>query len=544
MSSVADFLRERLENAGVKHVIGLPGDFIIPFFPKLLSSKKLTLINCADESCAGFIADGYARTNGIGCVAVTYNVGALKLCNSIAGAYRERSPVVIISGAPGMTERNSVQMHNTVGSFDCQREVFKNFTCAHTVLENPLTAGYEIDRCFDALKFNKQPVYIELPRDVADQPIGYDVYSQGTPRKYVSDEHNILDSVQEVSEWINSSQNPLILAGVEIARYQMGKDLIKFAERAGIPIACTLLSKSVVNETHPLFAGVYAGANSSQASVRDLVDNSDCLLVLGEVISEATVGYRASKAFWKRDMITATVGELKVKNHTYPQVSFHDFCKALFKLDLKKRTPIEFVNQEIRKFEAAADQKLTTRRFFEKINSILDEKSIVVADTGDSMFGASDLKMPTADSFFAPALYMSMGWAIPAAVGVQLAKPKSRPIVVVGDGALQMSISEISTMFKYGLNPIIFVLNNRGYTTERMILEGSFNDIVDWHYQQIPNLIGGGKGFRVTTESELETAVDTALSSNVFCILNCVVEPMDISPALQRIGEAMAKKAK
>ena len=545
MPSVAEFLMERLENAGIKHVFGLPGDYIIQYFVKLLDSKKLKLITCPDESGAGFAADGYARTNGIGCVAVTYNVGALKICNPIAGAYAEHSPVIVISGAPGMGERNSVKLHHMVRSFDLQRAVFKEFTCAQAVLENPLTAGYEIDRCFEALKYYKQPVYIELPRDVASQPVGYDVYTQGTPKKYISDEHNLGDSIHEVYEWVNSANSPLILAGVEIARHQMGKDLLKFAERCGIPIACTLLSKSVINEHHPLFAGVYAGANSSQSQVREMVDNSDCLLVLGEVITEATVGYRPSKAFWKRDMVTATVGELTVRNHTYPNVSFHDFCKVLFKVDFKKRKPpVLTPKREDLRFEPVAGKKLTTIRFFEKINSILDESTVVVADTGDSLLGASDLTTCHADSFFGPAFYLTMGWAIPASVGIQFAKPKCRPIVIVGDGSTQMSMAEISTMLRYSHNSIIFLLNNGGYTTERMIHEGSFNDIVNWNYEQIPTLLGGGKGFKVTTEDELESAVDMALKSNVFSVLNCLVEPMDVSPALRRIGEALAKKAK
>jgi indolepyruvate decarboxylase len=540
--TVADFLIERLENAGIKHLFGVPGDYIIDFFPKIVASKKITLVSCADEAGAGFAADGYARTHGLGCLVVTYNVGALKVCNPIACAYAERSPVILISGSPGVSERD-VLMHHTVRNFDCQKKIFKELTCAQAILDNPQTAGYEIDRCFEALKHYKQPVYIELPRDVAGQCINYDVYSQGTPKAYISDEHNLADSIQEVSDWINSSHNPLILAGVDVARYGFSKDLMKFAEKVGIPVACTLLSKSVMNEHHPLFAGVYAGA-ISKSSVKYMVDNSDCLIVLGEVITEATVGYTPSKTFWKRDMITATVEQLKVKNHNYPDVAFQDFCKALFRLELDKHSmhlPEKILAPV---FEPVAGKKLTTLRFFEKIDSILNENTIVVADTGDSLLGASDLTSVYTDSFFGPAFYLTMGYALPASVGIQLAKHKHRPIVIVGDGATQMSMAEIGTMFKYNLNPIIFLLNNGGYGTERVFHEGIFNDIVNWNYEQIPQIIGGGKGFKVITEEELEKAVDIALASNVFCILNCLVERTDISPALRRLGETLAKKVK
>jgi len=514
MASVADFLIERLENSGIRHVFGIPGDYILHFFGKLCESKKIELVNNADEEGAGFAADGYARLNGIGCVAVTYNVGALKVCNPIAGAFAERSPVVVISGAPGVSERGEAPLHHVVGSFDCQRQVFKNITCAQAVLDNPTTAGYEIDRVFEALRYYKQPVYIELPRDVSLKPILYDVYTQGTPTAPKTDFQNLEDALQEVATWIEGAKNPVVLAGVEIARYGLGKELVKWAERHNIPLAVTLLGKSVINEMHPLYVGVYAGSNSSASHVRDMVEKSDCLLVLGEVITEATVGYRPSKAFQKREMVICTVNELKVRHHLYPNVSFTDFCHTLFKTELTKREMPNLPAKPESSPFSAKESPLTTMRLFEKINSMLDENMIVIADAGDSLLGALDLtSVHTHDTFLGPAFYLSMGFAIPAALGVKLAKPKMRPIVIVGDGAFQMSLSEISTLLQWKLNPIIFVLNNQGYTTERLILDGKFNNIRDWNYHQVTQLMGGGEGFKVKTEAELEAAVQTALRS-------------------------------
>jgi indolepyruvate decarboxylase len=535
MASVAEFLIERLENAGIKHVLGLPGDYILDFFSKLAESKRIDLVNCADEAGAGFAADGYARLNGIGCVAVTYNVGALKICNSIAGAFAERSPVVVISGAPGLNERDGIP-------FDCQREVFKNITCDQAVLDNPTTAGYEIDHAFESLKYHKQPIYIELPRDVVSKPIGYDVYTQGTPKAPITDLQNLEDALREVTAWIEDSKNPVILAGVEIARYQLGKELVKFCEKYNIPVACTLLSKSTINEIHPLYIGVYAGQSSSHQHVRGMVENSDCLLVLGEIITEATVGYRQSKAFQKRDMVICTVNELKVRNHLFPQVSFTDFCRTLFKTSLtKKGMPLLPSKQEVLPFQVR-DDKLTTARLFEKINSMMDEDTVVIADIGDSLLGASDLMVHYHDTFLGPAFYLSMGFAIPASLGVKLAKPKCRPIVIVGDGAFQMSCSEVSTMLRWKQNPIIFILNNRGYTTERVLMDGRFNNIGDWNYHLITQLMGGGTGTRVTTEQELEHATSEAIRSEEVSILNCIVDQLDTSPALKRIIDT--RKAK
>lgn len=542
--SVSDFVLERLENVGVKHVFGIAGDYILPFFPKMEESKKLDLICNADEAGSGFAADGYARLHGIGCVVATYNVGALKLCNPIAGAYAEKSPVIVISGAPGVDERQ-FHMHHMTDNFRCQQEVFEKITCDQAILDNPNTAGYEVDRCLESLKYYKQPIYIEIPRDVAKKVITYDVYEQGTPIAPKTDEHNLEDALQEVSDWIKSAESPVILAGVEVARCKLGTDLVKFAEKNNIPIAATLLSKSVIKETHPLYAGVYAGTNSSQPQVKDLVENSDCLLVCGEVITEATTGYRPSKVFEKRKMITATIGELKVSNHHYPHVGFVDFCNVLFKQKLREFKVEKLPKKKIEGFKAEPDTPLTTIRLFNKINSMLAKNNFVVADAGDSLLGASDMIMAEANTFLGPCLYLSMGFAIPAALGANIAAGEdSRAIVVVGDGAFQMSCSEISTMLKYNLRPIIFVLNNRGYTTERFIMEGEFNNIVDWHYEKFTNLIGGGIGMRAETEDELEFAVDMALKENDLTIINCIVDSHDASPALNRICDVLSKKAR
>lgn len=546
MPSVSEFLVERLENIGLKHVFGIPGDYILNFFSNLSKSKKLKLIGTADEAGAGFAADGYARLSGVGCVAVTYNVGALKLCNPIAGAYAERSPVIVISGAPGIGERDML-LHHMTDNIKCQQEVFKNITCAQAILENASTAGYEIDRCLEALKYYKQPVYIELPRDVANQIITYDVYQQGTPVAPKTDENNLEDAIEEVSKWIKESKNPVILAGVEIARCGLGKELMKFAERNKIPIAATLLSKSVIDETHPLYIGVYAGENSSRNSVKEMVENSDCLLVCGEFITEATFGYNRTVPLQKRRMVTATIHELKISNHNYPNVGFTDFCDVLFKKNFNLNFSYSsetFVSKEVTKFVPKEEKQLTIVRLFEKINTLLEDSGFIIADAGDSLLAASDLTLLKKNSFIGPAFYLSMGFAIPAGLGANLAIGKDvRPIIVVGDGAFQMSCNEISTMLRYGLKPLIFVVNNHGYTTERFIMEGEFNNILDWHYENVTKLMGGGLGFEVENECQLEDAVKQSLSSNTLAVINCLFDQREASPALKKMGECLSKKA-
>lgn len=545
MPSVSDFLIDRMRTHDIRHVFSVPGDYVLNFVKKLSDSPHIDLVGTTDENHAGFAADAYSRVNGIGCVCVTYNVGALKISNAVACAYAERSPMVVICGSPGIKERGEgMLLHHMVRSFDCQRQMFENITCASTVLDNPNRAGYEIDRVFHALQHHKQPIYIELPRDIADKSIAYDVYKQGTPKYLESDPENLSEALEEIKEWFAKAKSPVILAGVQLARYGLGSELVKFAEKYKIPICTTLLSKSVVGEAHPLYQGLYMG-NCSKPEVQKLVEESDCLFMFGVLLTDMTLAFKPAK-FKKRQVISSSVEGLQIKAHTYEKVLFKDFCDALFKTELNPAHNWDFdltkKNNQRSVFMPVKNEKLTTRRMFEKIDSMLTSDMAIVADIGDSLFGASELKVTHRNHFLAPAFYTSMGSAIPGALGVQLAKPGMRPVVIVGDGAFQMSISEISTLLSRKLNPIIFVLNNNGYTTERFLLDGPFNDIASWNYHKVTELFGGGYGVKVQTEEELEEAVSMALSSKELFIINVIVDSHDVSPALKRMTEGLVKR--
>jgi len=539
MASVAEFLIERLASAGIKHVFGVTGDYVLDFYSKLWSDDNITVINTTDEAHAGFAADAYARVHGIGAVCVTYNVGALKVANAVAGAYAERSPMVVISGSPGMDERQEdVLVHHMVRSFNCQKEIFEKITCASVVLDNPNTAGYEIDKVFEALRHNKQPVYIELPRDVAKKSIQYDVYNYGTPDKPISDDQNLKEAIDEVINWIGESKNPTILAGVELARYDLGRELLRFAERVNIPIVTTLLSKSVIDELHPLFSGIYQGA-ASHESTRKLVEESDCLLMFGVMLTDLSLSFKPAR-FKKRQVVSCSVKGLQIRSHIYNNVQFSDFCQNLFRsgIERKRFTPT-FVSPVQADFVPKTNTPITNVRLGEKLNSMLTEHMAIVADVGDSLFLAGDLTVHNRNQFLSPAFYLSMGFAIPGALGMQMAMPHIRPIVVVGDGAFQMSVSEISTIINHGLNPIIFVINNDGYSSERFLKDGPFNNIRRWEYHNAPQMFGGGIGVQVKTEEELQNAVKSALDSKEMYLINVMLDRFDVSLGMRRMTSAI-----
>jgi indolepyruvate decarboxylase len=538
---ISEYLIRRLQDYGIRDVFGIPGDFVLQFYG-MLEESPIRVIGMRREDCAGYAADGYARINGMGAVCVTYCVGGLSVTNSIAGAYAEKSPVIVISGAPGVDERRSDPLlHHRVRDFNTQREVFEKITVASALLDDPLTAFREIDRCLEAADRYKRPVYLELPRDRVRSRALYP--HQGPPERPGSDKHSLKEAIADAVRMIDGSQQPVIIAGVEIHRFGLREEVVRLAERNQIPMCATLLGKSVVSERHPLYLGVYEGAMGRE-SVRRYVEESDCVILLGTFMTDINLGIYTAHLDPSK-CIYVTSEKLRIHHHHFHDVLLSDFVKRLAKADLhapRRPVPVD-KSAECEPFVPKPDQKVTMKRLFQLINETLGENMVVVADVGDSLFAASDLTIHGHTEFLAPAYYTSMGFAIPAAIGVQVANSKLRPIVLVGDGAFQMTCMELSTAVAHGFNPVVLVLNNGGYTTERFLQDGPFNDIPNWNYHRLPDLVGGGWGFEVHTEGDLDQALKAALQNkDTFSLLNIHLDPRDISPALERLTRRLAKK--
>jgi indolepyruvate decarboxylase len=259
------------------------------------------------------------------------------------------------------------------------------------------------------------------------------------------------------------------------------------------------------------------------------------------MMTDMTLGFLPLKC-QRRNTINANSHSMQVRNHSYGNVKFVDFVDRLCRLKLGRQQTIKIPEPVYGKYEVQKGAQLTVMRLMSKINSILTDEHAVISDIGDSLFGALDITVHKHNSFYSPAFYTSMGWAVPGALGVQMANPKLRPVVIVGDGAFQMTGQEFSTLVRQNLNPIVVVLNNGGYGTERILMEGSFNDIQSWNFEKIPELVGGGIGFRVTTEDELENAFSQALAAKVPTIINAIVDKGDHTPTLDRMFTKLAKK--
>jgi len=540
--TIGQYLLKRLYDAGVKHIFGVPGDYILGFYDLMVKSP-IQHIGTTREDTAAFAADGYARCNGMGALAVTYGVGALNTVNAIAGAYAESSPVVIISGAPGVREQQDDPLiHHRFGPFSFQREIFERITCATAVLNDPVIAFRQIDRAIETARRLCKPVYIEIPRDLV-MAEGYPIPAEAAER-FVSDQTALSEAVAEATELLAKSVSPMVIAGVELHRRGLQNTLVKLVERARLPVVATLSGKSVMAERHPAYRGIYEGAMSSE-NARYIVEQSDLLLMLGVTLNDVDTGIYTAKLD-PHHMIRAALDEVVISAHHYPRVALADLLTALVS---SVKTRSEEVSSTPVALEASGfpepNRPITTARLVERLNQALSPDMIVVCDVGDCLFAAIDLRVHEQTEFLASSFYTSMGFAMPAALGAQIARPDHRALVLVGDGAFQMTGTELSTFARFGLNPIVVVFNNCGYSTERAILEGPFNDISCWRFDRLGEVFGPLSGYEAATEEAFEEALTKALNNRTMpSIINVHLSIDDASSAMRRLAEHLKSLVK
>jgi indolepyruvate decarboxylase len=540
--SIGEYLIQRLQDYGIADVFGIPGDYILSFYA-MLEQSPLRVVGCTREDCAGFAADAYARVHGMSALCVTYCVGGLSVCNSIAGAYAEKSPVVMITGSPGLRERvHNPLLHHMVRDFKTQYDVFEKLCVAGTELADPLTAFSEIDRVLATCARFKRPVYIEIPRDMVHvRPETSPPYKQPDVR---TDSRALAEAVDETVKRIEKARQPVLLLGVEIHRFGLQEDAVRLAEASGIPMAATMLGKGVVDETHPLYMGLYEGALGHD-DVTKYVEASDCVIMLGTFMTDINLGIYTAELDLG-DCIYVTSEDCRVQYHHYRDVQLVDFVRTLAKRNPKPTNPPPPAPKDyIREpFVLRPNDKITVTRLMDRLDEQLNEDTVVIADVGDSLFGATELTTHGKTQFISPAYYTSMGFAVPAALGVHVARQDARVVAIVGDGAFQMTGQEFSSLVRNKFPTVVIVLDNAGYGTERLLHPGDwkFNTVQKWHYHRLPDLIGGGNGYLIKTEGEFDAALDAAWKEqDMPSLLHVTIAPGDFSRALRRLAERMSK---
>jgi len=544
--SVAAYLLIRLKQIGVDHLFGVPGDFVMGFFNEALKSE-LKYIGTCNELNAAYAADAYARIRGVGAFATTFGVGELSAINGVAGSFAERVPVVVITGSPSTTNfRTRPLLHHTLGDYQIPLKMFEKITVASTQLVDAATAPAEIDRVLLECLKHQLPVYISIPSDVVMMQCARPgVFN--FPTHPQSDPEALSEAIKEAFYMLDNALNPVVIGDVELVRYKLQNDFERFINKSGFPYVTMMLGKTVISEHHPQFIGLFEG-DRSREYVRNRVESADCILKLGALMTDFnTGGFTANLDHSK--MISANIGYVKIKHHYYENVHLHDFINGLTeKLTCRDTSRLDIISaadtyaeSHSAPFKADNLNPLTIQRFFDRMSTFIEPNSMVIAETGVSLFSASEMLMPEGVTFIGQTFYGSIGYTVGATLGACIAAPTRRAVLFIGDGAFQVTCQDLSTMIRNNLKPIIFLLNNDGYTIERVICDHPYNDIQPWHYHQLAAVFGGGPGINVHTEGELEEALRIANTSNNLVFIEIHTGKMDCPESLRSAGKSMAK---
>lgn len=546
---LGDYLVAYLRKIGVTHLFGIPGDLVINLFFKFGRPRGLKIITLSHEPGVGFAADGYARSTGrIGAICVTYGAGGHNMVNPVAGSFAERVPILVISGGPGEEERKlGVLIHHQARAIESQLNIYKEVTCAAKTIDDPVRAATDIDKVIRSIWLNQQPGYLEIHRDMVEREISVPkeiVNWDGELPHAQSDRHKLTEAVRDTAERLNTARRPVILIGIEAFRFKLAKDIVKLVEKIGAPCCTSVLAKGAFPMNHPLYMGVYVGAVSPHA-IRERVEQADLIVGLGMFLTDIELGGSQPADALRHRSIWAVEHHINVSFHTYTDVTLRDFVHGLMRADLKSHREKVVYSDNLTPAGRKLGRAIRVADVLREINRFLSrqKKFMVVAESGDSLFGGIDIKVGDDGLYLAQGFYASMGFAVPGAMGAQIGTGL-RPLILTGDGGFQMTGVEIAHALRYKLNPIVVLLNNGGWGIFRPVTQRQdLLALPTWRYADLARL-WGGRGFRVETVAQLRRALDEAKKANAFSIVEVMTGPRDLSPMSVKYIRASAKKGK
>ncbi|PRQ42888.1 putative pyruvate decarboxylase [Rosa chinensis] len=547
-------LARRLVQIGVTDVFTVPGDFNLTLLDHLIAEPGLTNIGCCNELNAGYAADGYARSRGVGACAVTFTVGGLSVLNAIAGAYSENLPVICIVGGPNSNDYGTNRiLHHTIGVPDFSQELrcFQTVTCFQAVVNNLEDAHELIDTAISTALKESKPVYISIGCNLAGIP--HPTFSRDpvpfslSPK--LSNKMGLEAAVEAAAEFLNKAVKPVMVGGPKLRAAHAGDAFVELADASGFALAVMPSAKGQVPEHHPHFIGTYWGAVST-AFCAEIVESADAYLFAGPIFNDySSVGY--SLLLKKEKAIIVQPDRVTIGNGpAFGCVLMKDFLLCLAKKLKHNNTAHENYRRifvpDGHPLKAAPREPLRVNVLFQHIQKMLSAETAVIAETGDSWFNCQKLKLPPACGYEFQMQYGSIGWSVGATLGYAQAVPEKRVLSFIGDGSFQVTAQDVSTMIRNGQRTIIFLINNGGYTIEVEIHDGPYNVIKNWNYTGLVDAIHNGEGkcwtTKVRCEEELIEAIETANGpkKDSLCFIEVIVHKDDTSKELLEWGSRVS----
>lgn len=506
-TTIVLYLFKRLHQLGIRSVHGVPGDYNLVALDSLPEAGLNWVGNC-NELNAGYAADGYARIKGISALITTFGVGELSALAAVAGSYSERVPVVHIVGTPStISQKQGALLHHTLGNgdFSVFANMSRNIASVLINLNDPSTAARDIDRALRECYVSAQPIYIALPTDMVlrkipakglETPINLNLHE--------NDQETERDVIESITKKIYAANNAIILVDACAIRHRVVDEVHDLIDKSQLPAFATPMSKGAIDETNPRFGGVYVGS-VSRPDVKEAVEGADLIISIGALKSDFNSGgftYRTST----KNTIELHSDHTKIGYATYPHITMKSVLqKLLSSLDFNKlrhsesakSAPPELKNEEA---EKSNSQEITHSWFWPHIGNWLQENDVVITETGTANFGIIETRFPKGVTAISQVLWGSIGYSVGACQGAALAikesDPSRRVILFVGDGSFQLTGNEVSTMIRQGLKPILVIINNDGYTIERMIHgeDAGYNDIQPWKHTKLLETFGAKEG--------------------------------------------------
>lgn len=542
---VGQYLMDCISTVGVDKIFGVPGDFNLTFLDDIINRDDMDWVGNTNELNASYAADGYSRMKGISAMVTTFGVGELSAINGIAGAYAERVPIIAITGAPTREVENAGKyVHHSLGEgrFDDYRKMYKHITTAQGYI-TPENAEEEIPRLIDAAINEKRPVHLHLPIDVAAEEI-----EVKAPYRYRKpNTRDVSSYIKMIEEKLKNAKNPLIIAGHEINSFNLHQQLEKFVNQTQIPVVQLSLGKGAFNEENSYYMGIYDG-EVAEEQIKNYVDKSDVILNIGAKLTDsATAGF--SYNFDLENVITMNHRNFIIEEIKDSEVNLPDLLKGLLTMNyVSKANYPSYQGYQDNNLDIN-EKPLTQETYFKLIQRFIKKDDVIIADQGTAFFGAYDLTLYEDNKFIGQPLWGSIGYTLPATLGTQIANKHRRNVLLIGEGALQLTVQALSTIISEHLKPVIFIINNDGYTIERKIhgKTAPYNDIQMWDYKMLPSIFGAkGNNIKinnVTTSSELKKVLNEINDTpNKMHFIEVHMDVNDAPEKLNKVAQAFSNQ--
>lgn len=548
--TVVEYAVKRLSELGIDRVFGVPGDYAFPIDDAVEACPSLEWIGCANELNAAYAADGYARRNGAAVLSTTYGVGELSALNGVMGSRAHRLPVFHLVGAPSrrITRQHLITHHSlgdgVYGNFE---ELSAAAACVAARL-TPDNAIDELERVIREALRQSAPAYIVIPMDHARMPVlGTPV--KGLPlnriKRQSSAPAELAVALDDVVGRLKAAKNPVVLPSATLARYGLQDRLAAFLEKSRIPYATTLMDKGVVSEGHASFLGLYNGVSSVPSQVKALVEDADLVLDLGGIVLADANTASWSDSLPADRLVSVNDSWVRIGGKIYSQVALDDMLEGLI-----AQTPVfsgrgAVPSPAVLSITGAKADPVSSSSFYPRLQRMLRAGDVLVVETGTCMLHLAGMLLPDGVGCEGQTLWGSIGWATPATLGVAMANGAGRTILVTGDGSHQLTMNEIGVMGRYGIKPVIFVLNNGLYGIEDVVSERGhvYDDIAPVQYHLLPEAMGckGWLTRRVSTIGELEDALATINAGDAPAYIEVMIPEGESQPMPDWVIDATYK---